>query len=47
MTTGRIILQHQYFNYSEEEKVVAVLMDRKNSIVAFLLWRGFVRELSF
>ena len=46
---GRTVLQHQYFNYSKQEKVVAlaVLVDGENNIIAFLLWRTFVREVSF
>lgn len=46
---GRIVLQHQYFNYSKEEKVVAVavLVDEEKNVIAFLLWRAFVREVSF
>jgi len=46
---GRTVLQHWYFNNSKEEKVVAVadLVDGENNVIAYLLWRTFVREVSF
>lgn len=45
----RTVLQHRYFHYSKEEKIVtvAVLVDGENNVIDFLLWRAFIRAASF